>query len=295
MDSPNPASGDTISRLVARSGGAAAAFILLTAAAGCAPPEVEVTAIANEGFLVRTSRHAVLVDALFRATAPYPEFFQQGPSEELLERMIAGEGVFDGIDLALVTHSHGDHFHAQTAFDFLERHPESVLVGTDDVAAALAEIDGFRRIVDRVITPNAAIGDCVRMRPAGVEMTVCPVHHSGGGEPVNNIYIVDLDGIRFLHEGDADMGRETFEGLDIGSFRLDLAFMHGWYAFDSNGREIVTDILRPRALVLMHDRWVVAAETRDRIAGLPPEVAATLPPITVFGAEGQNASFGPPA
>ena len=83
--------------------------------AGCAAPTVELTAIANEGFLIRSAGRTVLVDALFRATAPYPEFFSQGPSEDLVRQMVSGEGVFNRIDLALVTHSDGDHFHAATA------------------------------------------------------------------------------------------------------------------------------------------------------------------------------------
>ena len=71
-------------------------LLLVTA---CSPPQLEVHAIANEGFLVRSQRHAVLVDALFEATAPYPEFFQQGPSPALAAKMIAGEGIFSDVVL----------------------------------------------------------------------------------------------------------------------------------------------------------------------------------------------------
>jgi L-ascorbate metabolism protein UlaG (beta-lactamase superfamily) len=260
------------------------------AAAGCTMPPVEVVAIANEGFLVRSHRHAVLVDALFRATAPYPEFFSQGPSEDLVRQMVAGEGPFSRVDLALVTHSDGDHFHAGTAFEFLENHPETLLVGTIDVLVALSALEGFDAIADRVVAPVRVHGSCERIEHRGVEVMICFVWHSGGREVANNIYLVEMDGFRFVHEGDADRSPTTFSDLEVGAERLDLAFLHDWFVLN-DGRGVVTEILRPRAVVLMHHRWERAAETRQRVEQLPAEIASTLPPVTVFGAERESASF----
>jgi L-ascorbate metabolism protein UlaG (beta-lactamase superfamily) len=267
------------------------ALAVLLFATACSKPRVEVFSIANEGFLVRSQRHAVLIDALFEATAPYPDFFQQGPSAALVERMIAGEDHFSDIDLALVTHVHGDHFRAGSAFDFLEHHPETLLVGTRDVVDQLAAIDGFEALADRVVAPVESVGSCESIERAGAGVTVCLVWHSGGGDIANNIYIVDIDGFRFLHEGDADRSPTTFAGLPIGETGFDLAFLHDWFVLN-DGREVVTDILRPGAVVLMHHRWAAAIETRDRLDALPLEIAATMPPVTVFGAELESAVFG---
>jgi hypothetical protein len=44
-------------------------------------------------------------------------------------------------------------------------------------------------------------------------------------------------------------------------------------------------------VVLMHHRWERAAETRQRVERLPTEIASILPPIKVFGAERESASF----
>jgi len=258
--------------------------------AGCAAPPVEVTAIANEGFLIRSARRTVMVDALFRATAPYPEFFSQGPSEDLERQMVAGDPPFTQIDIALVTHSDGDHFHAGTAFEFLENHPETLLVGTVDVLEALAALDEYDDIADRVVAPARTHGSCERIEHRAVEIDACFVWHSGGREVANNIYLVEMDGFRFLHEGDADRSPATFSGLELPERGLDLAFMHDWFVLNE-GRDILTEILRPRAVVLMHHRWERAAETRQRVEQLPHDIASTLPPITVFGAERESAVF----
>lgn len=265
----------------------AAACIFAT---GCGPKTVEVVAVANEGFLIRSGGRTVLVDALFRATAPYPEFFSQGPSKELVRRMIDGEGVFADIDLALVTHSDGDHFHAETVLSFLENHTETLLVGTGDVVESLAAEEGFEAVADRVVAPVRSHGSCASLVHQTIEVTACFVWHSGGREVANNIYIVDLDGFILLHEGDADRSPASFAGLQRGDSAIDLAFLHDWFVLN-DGRPVVTDILDPGAVVLMHHRWERAAETRRRVEELPGDIATTLPPVTVLGSELESVTF----
>jgi L-ascorbate metabolism protein UlaG (beta-lactamase superfamily) len=266
-------------------------MVVLTLA-GCADGPIEVTAIANEGFLIRSRRCAVLVDALFRATAPYPEFFQQGPTDELVQRMIDGDDVFADIDVAFVSHAHGDHFQAETALAFLENHPETLLVGTDGVVELMAVLKGFDAVSDRVVVPTVVGDSCGPIEWGGVKASVCVTRHSGGGEITNNIAIVEMGRFRFLHEGDADRSPATFAGLELPEEGLDLAFLHDWFVLNA-GREVLTEILQPRAVVLMHHRWEQADETRERIEQLPDGVASALPPVTVFGAEGESVVFKP--
>jgi L-ascorbate metabolism protein UlaG (beta-lactamase superfamily) len=264
--------------------------VVVVALTGCSAGPIEVTAIANEGFLVRSPQHAVLVDALFRATAPYPKFFQQGPSEGLVQQMIAGEGEFADIEIAFVTHSHGDHFHADTALAFLENHPRALLVGTDAVVDHMAALEGYDAVSDRIVAPARRVGSSQRIEWGGVKASVHVARHSGSGEIINNIYIVEMGRFRFLHEGDADRDPSTFAALDLPEEGLDLAFMHDWFVLNA-GRGVLTEILEPRAVVLMHHRWEQAAEARSRLENLPEDVASILPPVTVFGAELETVVF----
>ena len=248
--------------------------------------------MANSGFLIRSSSHTVVVDALFRATAPYPKFFQQGPSENLIDLMVSGGGAFEHVDLVLVTHADVDHFHAQTVVDFLESHDESVLVGTDEVAAAMAEAPGYEAVAARVIVPSLDTGQCTSIEAGGIPISVCRTWHSGT-ETANNIYVVEIDGFTFLHEGDAEATIETFSRITLPEEGLDVAFLHDQFVFDPDTREILTEVINPRAVVLMHLRWDAAKPTRKRLAELDPEVATILPPITVLGAETARSTFQP--
>ncbi len=266
--------------------------VMLCIATACAKPSVEILAVANSGFLIRSASHTVMVDALFRATAPYPKFAQQGPSENLIDLMVSGGGAFEHVDLVLVTHAHPDHFHAQTVVDFLGIHHESVLVSTDEVAAAMAEVPGYEAVAERVIVPSLETGQCTSIDAGGIPTSVCRVMHSGAETP-NNIYVVEIDGFTFLHEGDAERTMENFCRVPIPAEGLDVAFLHDRFVFDPDTRKILTETLNPRAVVLIHLRWDAAKATRKRIAELDPEVAENLPPITVFGAETARSTFQP--
>jgi len=59
----------------------------------------------------------------------------------------------------------------------------------------------------------------------------------------------------------------------------------------AEGREIVSNNLHPRAIVLMHLRWAEAEPTRQRLADPAEEVTTALPPVTVLGAETARTTF----
>jgi len=265
---------------------------LLCLATACAKPSVEVLAVANSGFLIRSSSHTVMVDALFRATAPYPEFAQQGPSENLIDLMVSGGGAFEHVDLVLITQAEADHFHAQTVLDFLTSHDESVLVTTGEVMAALAESPGYEAIAQSVIVPDLKTGECTSIESGGIPIAVCQTRHSGA-ETANNIYVVEIDGFTFLHEGDAEDTTESLSKITVPDGGLDMAFLHDQFVFDPIGRTTLTSVINPRAVILTNLRWDAAKATRKRLAELDPEVAETLPPITVFAGETARSRFFP--
>ena len=266
---------------------------VLCLATACAKPSVEILAVANSGFLIRSSNHTVLVDALFRATAPFPKFAQQGPSENLIEVMVSGGGAFEHVDLVLITQAEEGHFHAQTVVDFLISHDESVLVTTNEVAAALGEAPGYEAIAPRVMVPDLRTGQCTSIENGGIPIAVCRTRHSDT-EIANNIYVVEIDGFTFLHEGDAEATKETLSRITIPDGGLDVAFLHDRFVFEPAGRKTLTSVINPRAVILTNQRWDAAKATRKRLAELDPEVAEALPPITVFGAETARSTFHSP-
>src|SRR5512140_678587 len=74
---------------------------------------LEVTYLANEGFMIAMGNTKVLIDALYNSKH-FPS-----PSEALAAKMIDGISPFDNVDYALVTHDHGDHFDGEIMSRFL--------------------------------------------------------------------------------------------------------------------------------------------------------------------------------
>jgi len=101
------------------------------------PPDHPLTLmyIANEGVLVATGAHRILIDALF--DAPNPEY--AAPAPDLLDRLIGGEAPFHDVELLLVTHNHPDHFRASVVDRFLLGHSQTVLIAPVDVVQALRD------------------------------------------------------------------------------------------------------------------------------------------------------------
>ncbi len=68
---------------------------------------VEVTYIANEGFLIKVGDKKILIDALF-GDRDYG--FCDIPTEAIMNSILKNENNFKDIDLIATTHAHVDHF-----------------------------------------------------------------------------------------------------------------------------------------------------------------------------------------
>jgi L-ascorbate metabolism protein UlaG (beta-lactamase superfamily) len=84
------------------------------------------TFIANEGVMLESGSHKILIDALFDA----PNAAYAAPSPEILQKMEAGRPPFGNIDLILITHNQPDHLRIGCLDRFMLKNPEKMLVIT---------------------------------------------------------------------------------------------------------------------------------------------------------------------
>ena len=208
------------------------------------------TYIANEGVLVATGSHRILIDALF--DAPNPEY--PAPAPDVLQRLVGGEAPFHDVELLLVTHNHPDHFRVSVVDRFLFGHPRTVLIAPVDVVQALRDsAEHWTAYQSRVRPLDLCVGERATQRYSGGWVTAFRTLHSGAREsPVNLMYLVEMDGWIVFHEGDGDSGPEIFRGVVENGRAIDLALLHYWYPFNPIGRRILDEVLMPRHVALMH-------------------------------------------
>jgi L-ascorbate metabolism protein UlaG (beta-lactamase superfamily) len=230
------------------------------AAAAREPPQgsaLTIIYVANDGFLITAGGRAVLVDALFR---PRPGGSVARPGDALIAQMTQGAPPFARIDALLVSHDHQDHFDPALVQAFLARHPETTLVSTGAICAAVAATGGPAARMRRI---KIDLGASAVESVAGMSVKAARVKHQGepgvgggllGGTRTENLaWLVTIDGRKILHVGDAitDLNVETYRRLGLPAERIDVLFLE-YFDFSGATAAFVKNELKPRYIVAMH-------------------------------------------
>jgi L-ascorbate metabolism protein UlaG (beta-lactamase superfamily) len=207
------------------------------------------TYVANEGVLVSSGDSKVLIDALF--DKPNPDY--RAPSPDVLDKIMKGEAPFDGVDVALVTHNHPDHFDAPLAARYMATARATLMVAPADAVADMRKQAEWPKIERRIVALELAVGRTAKMDLKGVRLTAFRTLHSGDREsPMNLMYLVELDGWRVFHEGDPTGRCDAFGDFGAGSAPIDLALVHFWYALDPMCARFFQETVKPDHIALMH-------------------------------------------
>ena len=236
---------------------------------------LEVTFVANEGFLISAGARSILIDALFGG-AGYPGM----PTGDVLESLRTARSPFDRVDLALTTHVHSDHFSASVAGDFLARNPRALLAGPRDVHVQLAlYAPELPDIEARIVGCQPEWGRTVDLTFRGVRIKILGLRHADevNFETPHQAYLVELEGYRILHLGDALPTAENFEPFAwLEKTPLEVVLMPEWFLRDPDGKALVERFFKARRFVLIH----LGPGVEDRVLDLArqriPPAAETM-------------------
>jgi ankyrin repeat protein/L-ascorbate metabolism protein UlaG (beta-lactamase superfamily) len=210
---------------------------------------LQLVRIANSGVMLAAGETKVLIDALFdSAPSDY-----RSPDPAVLDAMTKGRPPFDGIDLALVTHNHPDHFAAPLAARFLEANPGATLLAPEDAVAEMRREAAWPKIATRVASLDLALGEQAQREIAGVSLAACRTLHSGQKkEPLNLMYRFCLDGWNVFHEGDADATLDEYRGFGLAEAKIDLALVHFWFPLHPDMAKLLQEVIEPAHIGLTH-------------------------------------------
>lgn len=257
------------------------------------PDRVVVTLVGNAGFRIQGPRHTLVIDALLEPSQTTDDDFHLFPPARLLASLTARPTAGPPLQLALVTHAHADHFDCGVAASFLRHNPDAVLVGPGDVVDAVRRAAGSRVEKQLVGVAGDADRGALRLTWPGGTATAVPARHSGHPVVVGDhvLYVVEIDGFRVLHVGDVAPSATSFTNLDPTWLEVDVAFLPDWFVTDPEGRDVVTRLIRPEHVVLMHvpvGRAKLAEEWAAQAAKADPR----FPPVVVLREPGDATTIG---
>lgn len=272
--------------VAASAAGAAATAPAAEVPAGTEPaaaPGVDVIQLANEGYLLRSGDTAVLIDAF--VAEPYSIYAALPP--EVHADMVAGRPPFDGIDLALVSHAHRDHFQPESAAAFLVQHPATLLATSPQVLEALASAsspaeadrEGAPRAVTREVLPEP--GQTLLLDHAGVYVEVLRLSHgSGRFASIQNLgHLVTIDGVTVAHLGDAEIGEEIFAPYALAERGIDVALVPYWYLVSAPGRRLVARHFPEAQIIATHVPPEELDAVRRGLAASHPDAVLLREPL----------------
>ena len=257
---------------------------------------IAVIFLAGEGFMISCGHSKVLIDALFDlndSEGNPPKAHDHLPPDGIAW-LTAARKPFDMVDAVLVTHAHDDHFTAGCAGNYLRSNGWAILAGPEAVIDALSGYEGEDG--ERFITADVSAGEIDTMIIDGLTIYALGIRHTGcesmaGADSpcIDHVaWLVETDGCRIIHLGDAKAAVEEFEQFPwLPGLEIDIAFVPFWFIQQSGGADLISDLIAPKTVVLMHwNSW-----NRDSVMQELERNRDALPPTVIFGEAFEKMSF----
>lgn len=245
---------------------------------------VDLTYLANEGFLLESGKYSVLIDAFVREPAGA---FGALPTE-IHKQLANAKPPFDGLTVVLVSHDHPDHVQWRGVEKFLGHNPQAQLITAPQILRSLQDsAQDFAAIGMRVTASPVVRGSIKKLVQEEMHIDFFTLEHHGRRERVFNLgHLIDMGGLRILHVGDADPTPENFAAYDLASKGIDVALVPYWFFGSPAGVKTLYEDIRPRIVVACH---VPPAE----VATFEPLLKEQFPEVVLFTEALQKRSFQP--
>ncbi|MGB7201329.1 MAG: MBL fold metallo-hydrolase [Pyrinomonadaceae bacterium] len=253
-----------------------AALLSFTSVINCQstrPSKLKLTYVGNEGVLISVGTKALLIDGLHRK---YDDDYLN-PPPEVLGAMEKANPPFDQVRVILVSHVHGDHFSAESVALHLKNNPRATFVSSAQQMADIA-----RLFPDHVSIRNQTLEITPEWKHRavfekdGIKVTLLGMKH--GSDRcwwIKNLgHIIEIDGKKLFHFGDADMSIENFAAFNLPAEKIDIAFIPYWFLLSENGRKLVRENITAKTNIAVHISPQTAEADATKLKQLVPGVDA---------------------
>lgn len=240
---------------------------------------LQITYVANAGFLLTSSTHKVLIDALF----------SEGPvaPKEVTGSIMDAKPPFDNINLYLLTHYHKDHCDPELLQGYLSKH-RSVSLVTSKPAIAFIHGNCYEFILLKKqfveLTPevNQSVSSTVDNIPVkAFGLSHASYYREGidmNEDMLNLSFLLEMDGIRVFHSGDIKINafQEYVSRNSRWTDSIDVALLcYGLFESGVSDLDYIMATIHPKNIVVMH----VPRDQKEESAAKIEQLRARSPNI----------------
>ena len=250
---------------------------------------VEVTYIANEGFLIKVGDKKILIDALF---GDQDYGFCDSPTEATMNSILKNENHFKNIDLIAATHAHIDHFYPPFVIQHLMNNSNGLFISCKQTIDALKKQVNYEKVKNNLVEITPDYSTYIDTTINGIGARVYRLAHgpyytedSLTGEKIDrhqnvqNVgFLFNINGVKIFHSGDSNEdGIAEYEHFRLDKENIDIAFLGRGFIWESNckGIELVKNYINPKHIVLMHihhneydEFYEVASQLKNEIENI---------------------------
>ena len=241
--------------------------------------KLTITYIANEGVFLQKMNKKVLIDALHQKYRPFYLY----PSPKLQLQMEQGQVPFNKVNLVLVSHLHGDHFGASTCARQLNNNPQTILIGSKQVRDSLQKTSLFSKVKLQIKVATQTKQITINQVQVKI-LKIAHVNKYRHGWVQNFGYLVDMDGQKVLHVGDAEVSENIFKPLQLSKENIEVAVLPMWFLVSAKGKQLVNQYIRPRHIIASH---ISVGDEKNATR----QIKKYFPNAIAFTQSGQKATF----
>jgi L-ascorbate metabolism protein UlaG (beta-lactamase superfamily) len=246
---------------------------------------VDVTFLANAGFLIQGLHFSFLIDAFLRE----PVGIYGALPTETYKDLVQAKDPFDGFTIVLVSHDHPDHVQYRGLEKFLASNNKAELMAAPRVLNALrSSARDFEAIQRRLCPVETVPGSMKRAKQEEVTIDFFRLEHGGkNSADVQNLgHVIEMGGVRLLHVGDAEPTAENFAPYDLEKRAIDVAFVPYWFFGTPEGSRVLHEKIHARTVVACH----VPPSEWEKLSDL---MKAQFPDVVLFHEALEKRHFEP--
>ncbi|MTI37935.1 MBL fold metallo-hydrolase [Fulvivirga lutimaris] len=213
--------------------------------------KVEIQYMANEGIKISSKDREVFIDAFFDNEFEAFDFLSVDTLKQIINQ---GKALRHSISLA--THLHGDHFNPALTGEYLLLNPKSSFIAPQETISNFEKrFSGFAEVTERVKPVNIELHQQVALHLDWVKITIIRLAHMGDSpwkEAENLAYLVELQGKKVLHVGDALLDEENLKALGVSKLNIDAVVLPLGQMMTKDQKELINEHIRSKQILAAH-------------------------------------------